>query len=181
MAKRRVSYNFLTMGGARFVQLTPERFAMLSKKEQTYIETTARYTKEDLREITREDWEGIKDAPGAWQRVIDITTGRVAIDAMDTLSINYSKGLEWMGRPDLATRFKGLYNALLKAGETDRLEFIMKHELPNLNLYYKDKGQSHVKRQKTFDQQTAEDQIEEFESALDRLEEEYDELKKLNK
>lgn len=178
MAKRHVSYNFLTMGGRRFVQLTPERFGRLSSKEQTYIETTARYTGEDIREITREDWEGIKDAPGAWQRMIDITTGRVAIEAMDTLSTNYSKGLEWMGRPDLAVRFKGMYNALQQAGETERLAFIMKHELPSLFLYYKDKGKSHVKRQDTFEQQTAEDQIEEFERAITRLEEEYDEMKK---
>ena len=173
MAKRHVSYNFLTMGGRRFVQLTPERFSRLSSKEQTYIETTARYTGEDIREITREDWESIKDAPGAWQRMIDITTGRVAIEAMDTLSDNYSKGLEWMNNRDLATRFKGLYNALQQAGETDMIEQLMR-DLPQLNLYYKDKGKSHVKRQDTFNQAVAEDQLEEFDRVLKQYEEEWD-------
>lgn len=173
--KHYISYSFLTMGGRRFVELTPERFAKLNKKEQANIEVAARYTGVDIRFFNKEDWKQVFSAPNADKTLWNIITGKVAQEAIDTLSANYAKGLDWMGRHDLSIRFIALYNNLKDSAYADMINQLIE-ELPQLNLYYKDKGRSHTKRQETFSQEVAEDQIEAFESVLSSYETEWDML-----
>ena len=166
---RAYSYAFLTMGGRRFVELTPERFDRLLKKEQENIIRTAQYTGEDLRKLTKRDWIELQSmneiGKKVYERAVKIARGEVTAEVEDITITNYGMGLDMMGRSDLKERFDRLARDL-KANNPDEFEVFMQ-EVPDLFLFYKDKGKSHVKRQATFVQATAEDAIEQMEILLD--------------
>lgn len=176
-APRRYSYAFLTMGGRRFVQLTEERFNRLYQREQENILKTAKYTGEDIRKITKEDWLTLnaqgKIGEKAYKRAVDIAKGIVSASAEDIIIGNYKVGIETMGDTDLAKRFEDIAK-YLKNNDTAKFEMFMK-EIPDLFLFYKDKGQSHVKRQKTFNQELAEDEIAELDAIIEEYEREIEE------
>ena len=110
-----------------------------------------------------------------------IISGTRAAAKEDIIIVNFADGLRWSGNSDLATRFETLARNLQ---ENDPASFrILMIELPDLYLYYKDTGKSHVKRQETFDQTVANQQIIEFRKTLDKAEkilEEDGNLSKLN-
>lgn len=176
-APRRYSYAFLTMGGRRFVQLTEERFNRLYQREQENILKTAKYTGEDIRKITKEDWLTLnaqgKIGEKAYKRAVDIAKGIVTASAEDIIISNYKVGIETMGDTDLAKRFEDIAK-YLKRSDSAKFEMFMK-EIPDLFLFYKDKGQSHTKRQKTFNQELAEDEIAELELIIEEYEQEIEE------
>ena len=173
-SKRRYGYRFLTMGGRRFVELTGERFERLYEREQQDIIRTAKYTGEDIRKITKADWESMyKDNPPEiksklLQRYGEIARGIVSAGMEDIIITNYANGLRIAGREDLARRFERLARNLRHDNPAE-FELLMA-EVPDLYLFYKDKGRSHTKRQSVFNQETAEEQVEQFEAIIDEYE-----------
>lgn len=171
---KRYSYSFLTMGGRRFVELTPERFSRLHQKEQENILKTAKYTGEDIRKLTKEDWKQLYQYDGigekAYKRAVDIARGHVVASVEDIIITNYVEGIKKMGHPGLSREFEELAREL-KESNPDKYEMFMQ-EIPDLFLFYKDVGKSHVKRQGTFIQEVAEDQIVLLGILVDRYKEE---------
>lgn len=165
VSTRRYSYSFLTMGGRRFVQLTPERFERLLEKEQENILRTAKYTGEDIRLLTKEDWNTLNEVPNiggkVYSRLVDIARGTVVAEVSDISITNYAEGLRKAGYITLADRFE-LYARDLKSRDQAAFELFMENEMPDLYLFYKDKGKSHVKRQRAYNQETADEQIEDI-------------------
>lgn len=180
---RRYSYAFLTMGGRRWVELTPERFERLYEKEQENILRTAKYTGEDIRQMKKEDWEQLAglDEIGrkVYTRLTDIARGRVAAQVEDISVTNYAQGIRMAGNEELATVFEALARTFQKKNKGD-FDIFMK-EIPDLYLFYKDKGKSHVKRQNAYVQETAEEQIEEMEEILNEYVNDIKDNKKLYK
>ena len=167
------SYRALTKGGTRFVPLNPKNFAKLKESEQRNIKKMADYTDEDMRQVTKEDWESLKKAGlevATYRRYNDIVNGKAVNDIEDSIIKNFTKGLIQAGRKDLAERFEKLASNY-RTNDPSRFDVFMK-EVPDLYLYYKDKGKSHVKRQATFSQSVASDQIEQTEAILDAYEKE---------
>lgn len=147
MAKRSYSYKFLTMGGRRFVQLTPERFERLHKKEQEAIIKTAEATGEDLRLWTRETWEQLGETKeirsNAFRRAIYISEGGAVGDIYLDIGRAYSEALRESGREDLANRIGYLFNQMLE-NNTDMIDVFV-HELPNIHSIYEERGRRYHK------------------------------------
>ena len=166
MAKRSYSYAFLTMGGRRFVELTPERVERLYPREQLAIKRHYELTGERITDLTKEDiMEGGIDV----ESLLEVTRGERVEEIEDIVANNYAAGLESMNRLDLANRFKNLYADLQEFGGQYMLDAFM-HEIPDLYLIYKDTGKSHVKRQSTFNQTTARDQTDLMKTIIDKYE-----------
>lgn len=174
---QKVSYQFLSAGGRRYVDVN-KYWDILPRKEQIGIEMAARYKGRDLRLFNKEEFDAFMTfGEKSRKEQIDIITGRTGIEALDVLSENYAKGLNWMNTPELATRFLGMYNAIKEEGDATKLEMFME-ELPDLYLYYKDResdpSKAHQDRRKAFDQTTAQDQVDEFKRVLALYEENWD-------
>lgn len=162
---KRTTYMKLTKGGKSFVELNAKNFGRLVEREQQAIAKTAKYTGEDIRLFTKGDWEKLSETPEiakkTYKRFADIASGNVYAEVTDIAISNYADGLRKAGYISLADRFE-LYAKDLKSRDQDAFDLFMETEMPDLYLFYKDKGKSHVKRQRAFNQETADEQIEDI-------------------
>lgn len=139
-------------------------------RNKKYIEKTTKYTGEAITKLTKRDWEEIKQIPDmarkTFLRIKDIATGKVYAEVSDIAITNYSEGLRKAGYITLAEKFEA-YARYLKDKSSDEFEMFMENDMPDLYLFYKDKGRSHVKRQKAYNQETADELIDYISEILD--------------
>lgn len=174
ISTRKYSYKFLTMGGRRFVALTPERFNRLFKKEQEAIERTAKLTGEDLRTWTKETWLQLgatkEIRQSAYRRAIGITEGSVADEVFLDIGRAYAKALEEANRPDLANRIAHMFNDMLER-RTDMIDMFI-NELPNIHAIYAEKGRNFTAQRSQAIRMTREDSLPEIELIISQYEKE---------
>lgn len=139
-------------------------------RNKKYIEKTTKYTGEAITKLTKRDWEEVKQIPDmarkTFLRIKDIATGKVYAEVSDIAITNYSEGLRQAGYKTLADKFEA-YARYLKDKSSEEFEMFMENDMPDLYLFYKDKGRSHVKRQKAYNQETADELIDYISEILD--------------
>lgn len=174
MSKPKITLKFLTRGYKRIVYLRPGTLEKLPQEEQDrlrkYYEVTGTQMY-NIDEITARELHRSEDTftrQAFLEELEKIYTGQKLYELYEITIANYATGLRIAGRSDLATRFETFAKKLHDQNIHD-FE-IMMEDLPNLYLFYKDRDKSHTKRQKIFNNEVAESQIEYFESKLEEYE-----------
>lgn len=145
---RTVSYKFLTMGYTRFVELTPERFERLPKREQVAIKRTYELNKENISNYTRETFrQMIGDLKGEqrktktreiMEKLMHVVEGARAAEVEEGIAKAYVEALKQGGRDDLADRFANLW-----VGLPEFMRTVLLAEMPNIHAIYEEKGRAY--------------------------------------
>ena len=166
MAKRRYSYRFLTMGGRRFVQLTPERFNRLYESEQENIIKSAEVFGEDLRLWDKKVWESLSDIPevrdSAFKRAMNIATGAPVYEIVKNIGKAYYEALKQNSSFNLLDKFLFVWEHL-----TDKQRDMLIHELPDIHAIYMERGRSYTKGRMIAMQQVYDDARDNIDVVLD--------------
>lgn len=161
---RKNYYQRISKDYTEFVEITPEIYRKLTKKQKKYIRTQAKHYREDIRNIHKENFNTIPDdiRTKIEQRALDIVKGKIYSENMTTTIDNYRKGIKFNGNEELDNKFKALTN-VMNEGELDNLF----DDIPNLYLYYKDTT-GHAKRNQELSQTTIDDSLEQLGEIIDR-------------
>lgn len=180
--KPKITYKTLTANYTKFVPITPKIYKnVLTNKERYYIRKQAIQGREDIREIGATDMGNLPQEiyTKNMNRIKNILSGDVYIENRERYVDNYIKGLQAQGFLGIKTQTiidKMMYlKERLPSSKFDKLY----QELPDLYLYYKDK-KSNRKRNDAYDEEVAEDAIEQAEDVMDEYaqslnEEDYEE------
>lgn len=156
-------YETVSNNYTKFVEITPDVYKRLTKKQKKYIRAQAEHYKEDIRLIKTEHLQSLPHDFRIKQeeRIRDILEGRVYNQNMQKTIENYRKGIEFNGNENLADKFQYLTDHMNES-ELDTLF----NEIPNLWLYYKDTT-GHSKRNENLSQETIDDALEQLEQIVD--------------
>ena len=159
-----ISYAKLSDNYKTFVPITDSVFKKLPKKERYYIKEQARRYKEDIRDLTAEDFSNMPKSiqTSVMERMEGITTGKVLHELNEINYDNYISGLYLHNRDDIVILFEKLHDTLT-ADEFDRF---MSTDAPDLYLFYEDKNRANSKRDSNYSPQVSGDAMEELKNAI---------------
>lgn len=171
MAKKKINhkdyYKNLTKNYTEFKPITDEVYRNLSRSQQERISDRAKWFREDIRQLSTEDFNSLPQEIRAknMEHVRDIISGAQGKRDEAQYLENYKKGIELLGDDsDYGDYFEYVFSKL-RANE--KRQFMA--ELPDLYLLYKDKDRSHRKRSDRYDEDIAIDQFGAVMSAIENV------------
>lgn len=171
MAKKKINhkdyYKNLTKNYTEFKPITDEVYRNLSRSQQERIRDRAKWFREDIRQLSTEDFNSLPQEIRAknMEHVRDIISGAQGKRDEAQYLENYKKGIELLGDDsDYGDYFEYVFSKL-RANE--KRQFMA--ELPDLYLLYKDKDRSHRKRSDRYDEDIAIDQFGAVMSAIENV------------
>lgn len=171
MAKKKINhkdyYKNLTKNYTEFKPITDEVYRNLSRSQQERIRDRAKWFREDIRQLSTEDFNSLPQEIRAknMEHVRDILSGAQGKRDEAQYLENYKKGIELLGDDsDYGDYFEYVFSKL-RANE--KRQFMA--ELPDLYLLYKDKDRSHRKRSDRYDEDIAIDQFGAVMSAIENV------------
>lgn len=171
MAKKKINhkdyYKNLTKNYTEFKPITDEVYRNLSRSQQERIRDRAKWFREDIRQLSTEDFNSLPQEIRAknMEHVRDILSGAQGKRDEAQYLENYKKGIELLGDySDYGDYFEYVFSKL-RANE--KRQFMA--ELPDLYLLYKDKDRSHRKRSDRYDEDIAIDQFGAVMSAIENV------------